>query len=546
MSLKFSKTKLITGPPQSGKTAKLCECVKECIKTTNVIIVVRNLNTDKLQLVNKLKKLINTDLFKSSAKFENNKNNSILVIQWNKTQIGRVIANVTKKFCLFTDESDDIGYKQRSVVSDLYEELKLKAIGHYEVTATPWDVLYGNEELCVDNIINVTPPSSFRGIDNYDFEEYSVSNKQDLEEYIEDYYTNKMNDEIPQSQPIIILHRDGNRQNNHTKFIRNIATDSCFNKTYTVIVEDGRGYQLFCPLFTKFEGVINIKGNNYIQDSTILNYYSNITSNNIDIQELLQWLKNLDIGISHIIIKTGNQAGRSRSYVSSDGQWHLTHQFLYNSRDVPIPDLIQSLRLSHTLGGNIRLELTAQRKVISDIKKGNEAINKALEILQNCKDSSKAKEKLLEIKWSVEEIPKANLCKSSLHKGLNKDMVKKARMSIEGKYTIIDIARTGNTKLRRGLEYLYNKLDKVASKYSKITLDVDKVNKTILLEWYKMDGDEDKSRLSETNITNKIHGAIWTPIRTTSIFEKSNKPMDNYINYYKDGNGNLRILYQKT
>ena len=464
--LDASKVKLITGPPQAGKTAMLSKYVKLCLKTTGVIIIVRNLNTDKLQLVTKLNKYIeNIYISKNIKEFENSTSKSVLIIQWNKTQITKVLKSITKNFCLFTDESDEIGYKPAGIVSDLYEELKSKSLGHYEVTATPWDVLYGNSELTVDNIITVVPPPTFRGIDDYIFEEYSATDKKQLSDYINDYYLNKVHDFFD-NQPAIILHRDGNRQKNHTEFIKWIAQDMYFNKIYTVIVEDGRGYQLFCPYLT---GKITIKNIIYQESEIIPNYFTNIDSKKLDIQELLQFLKNLDNAkLSHIIIKTGNQAGRSRSYVSQDGCWHLTHQFLYTKSDVSIPDLIQCLRLSHTLGGDNTLELTAPRKIIADIRKGNDAIKKALNIIKNPENTGTAREKLLEIKWSVTEIPKANLCKSVLHKDINRNMVKKAKCTMQAKYTVIDVSKLSNSKFRRGLEYLYNTFDKMYSSNTKI------------------------------------------------------------------------------
>ena len=535
---------LITGPPQSGKTQKLAECIKECIVTHSVVLIIRNLITDKGQLENKLKKLSNFKIHDDVVKFENYSGNSVLIIQWNKTQLTKTNNAVNRQFFLFTDESDDIGYKNPGIVSDLYEELKTKSNGHYEVTATPWDVLYGNDDLDVKNVLIVKPPENFRGIDDYVYSQYEISSKNDINDIINDYYISKAGDNFC-SQPAIILHKNGNRQSKHTDFIMWIAGHDTFKTIYTVIVEDGRGFQLYCPQLES-DGIITINGVDYKETEENSNYFNNISNKNLDIQELLQWLKTSNImGITHIIIKTGNQAGRSRSYVSADGQWHLTHQFLYNSRDIPIPDLIQGLRLSHTLGGNNTLELTAPVKTIKDIKKGNNAINKALKIITESADKSTCKKMLLAIKWNIEEIPNAKLCKSPLHKDMNKNMVKKNRSLIcTKKYTVLDLTKLNNTKLRRGIEHLYYSLDKLMEKSKKtsLTVDVKTINEKLLSKWYLS---ENKDTIT-SKLNDRVHGAIWTPIRTSNFFDDSNEPVPNFINYYTSKDGVIRIIYKKS
>lgn len=538
------KKVLITGPPQSGKTQKLAECIDSCITTHSVVLVIRNLITDKGQLENKLKKLSNFKIHDDPAKFEKYDGNSVLIIQWNKTQLTKANKSITRPFFLFTDESDDIGYKNSGIVSDLYEEFKTKSTGHYEVTATPWDVLYGNDDLDVKNVLIVKPSENFRGIDDYVFSQYEITSNNTINDIIDDYYLSKASDNFS-SQPAIILHKNGNRQAKHTDFIMWIANHSVLKTIYTVIVEDGRGFQLYCP-HLESNGIITINGADYKETEENTNYFNNISNKNLDIQELLQWLKTSNImGITHIIIKTGNQAGRSRSYVSADGQWHLTHQFLYNSRDIPIPDLIQGLRLSHTLGGNNTLELTAPVKTIKDIKKGNNAINKALKIITESTDASTCKEKLLAIKWNIEEIPNAKLCKSPLHKDMNKNMLKKNKsLVLTGKYTVLDITKLNNTKLRRGIEHLYYVLDKIMTENNtnSVNISVKNINEDFLSKWYL--SENKNTNLSKLN--DRVHGAIWTPVRTSNFFDHSNEPVPNFINYYSSNDRTIKIIYKKS
>jgi hypothetical protein len=539
------KKVLITGPPQSGKTRKLAQFITENVKTHSVVVVIRNLTTDKGQLESKLERLINVKIHTDVIKFEKQDTNSVLIIQWNKTQLTKASKIITRQFYLFTDEADDIGYKNPGIVSDLYETFKARAIGIYEVTATPWDIFYGNNDLNVENVITVKPTDNFRGIDTYKFNSYSVQTKDDLEDVIHDYYLSKINDHFT-NQPSIILHKNGNRQATHNNFILWIANNALFKSVYTVIVEDGRGFQLFCP-HLETDGVITINGIDYKENNIVSNYYDNISNKNLDIQEFLQWIKNSDIsGLSHIIIKTGNQAGRSRSYVSADGKWHLTHQFLYNSRDIPIPDLIQSLRLSHSLGGNNILELTAPVKTIKDIEKGNNAIIKALKVIKESKDSDTCKEKLSEIKWNIEEIPNAKLCKSPLHKDINKSMLRHTKSSIlKGKYTILDLTKLNNTKLRRGLEKIYCVLKKILDKKtggSVITLPVKIINEKILHKWYL----KESPGTSINKLNDRVHGAVWTPVRNSDFFDHSNNIVPNFINYYTSNQGVVTIAYKTS
>jgi hypothetical protein len=138
------------------------------------------------------------------------------------------------------------------------------------------------------------------------------------------------------------------------------------------------------------------------------------------IPQLFQWF--IDNGgskrFSHIVIKSGDFSGRSRSYVSTDGNWHLTHQYYGGSSSVP--DMIQAQRILHDRPDSIPLIEYAPSKVIDNIVKGDMMQDEQIERLTDLSYKSKIEVfthvQVSEELWNKDKIPKAPLCCGDMNK----------------------------------------------------------------------------------------------------------------------------------
>ena len=140
----------------------------------------------------------------------------------------------------------------------------------------------------------------------------------------------------------------------------------------------------------------------------------------IILPQLLQWF--IDNGgakkFSHIVIKSGDFSGRSRSYVSSDGSWHLTHQ--YYGGGSTIPDMIQAMRILHDRPDSIPLIVYAPAKVIDNLVKGDILQDEQIErlVLLNLNKHVKVRthERIAEEEWCKDKVPTGKLCCGNVNK----------------------------------------------------------------------------------------------------------------------------------
>jgi hypothetical protein len=198
----------------------------------------------------------------------------------------------------------------------------------------------------------------------------------------------------------------------------------------------------------------------------------------IIIPQLMQWF--IDNGgakkFSHIVIKSGDFSGRSRSYVSTDGNWHLTHQYYGGGSSVP--DMIQAQRLVHDRPDSIPLIEYAPSKVINNIVKGDIMQDEQIERLIDLRIKSNIEVlchvQLDEEIWTKEKIPNAALCCGNI----NKSFKIKKKNRIEGNdggweiqqykkflTNIENIINVKNTESNDGGETFMNCLKRKLNKY---------------------------------------------------------------------------------
>lgn len=123
------------------------------------------------------------------------------------------------------------------------------------------------------------------------------------------------------------------------------------------------------------------------------------------LSSFLQFMK-LDGGVEkhpHIVIFSGDLAGRGISFVSSDYKWHLTEQRLLISNSCDEPESMQKIRLQGIYDDDIPLTLYTTNAIYTDLKR---AFTRQEEILLRLKDSNELPQTM-----SIEKKTKRKMCK---------------------------------------------------------------------------------------------------------------------------------------
>lgn len=469
-----AKSTVIVGKPQAGKSYfSFGIALYNILNDRPVILVLRNFSKDAIQMLSK-SKLFSKEYseFMGNEKYnldtvllinyENvldsliGKNKKLIIIMNNSYQlrnINRLISeNNIENVCVLVDEADELGYNMNIEKNGDIKPLTYSSIEYnillnnssyiFEISATVFDILYGNKNLTNKNIVVVRPPSTYKGIrDGIQFNYISEgktdegktdeSKKYNFEDtYLElsrlPYFTNDRYSCII-NHPVIVLHKTFIWQKNHDNFMKFFMKNDILKEIWTVIIEDSRCYKIYSK---NLEGKVISIVNDKFRDVNNNGIFE-LKSNKLDIQIILQWL--LDNGgakkFGHIVIKTGRQAGRSRSYVSSNGCWHLSHEYYIPSKtNNNIADLVQSIRLCHNRPDSIPLVLYAPLKICTDLQKGDVLQEEQLERLQNMIVERNTNIQLKEEVWTKQKIPKTKICK---HK-MNKDFKPKKIIGYDG------------------------------------------------------------------------------------------------------------------
>lgn len=340
-------------------------------------------------------------------------------------------------FVLFTDEADSVGYSEMKFpdipeyhAAYEYQVLYTRASQKFEVSATVFDILVGNSNLPCHNIAVIRPPPSYKGIrDGVQFSAFAMPvehwkegtihvdpNIRFVYEELGEIkpYTEKRYNVAGFAHPVICLHKTQRTRAHHDAFLWEFQTDPTTRDLWTVVLEDGRGVKIYSKSLS-FD-TMTLSGETLV-DSTGSGLFI-FTKDNIDIQEVLQWF--YDNGgckrFHHIVIKSGDLAGRSRSYVSTNGKYHLTHQYFVPSKKDTIPNMIQACRLNHDRPDSIPLMMYAPEQVIIDLQRGalmqEEQLNRLKEVQCNSLTFDHVRQEI----WSRCKVPKARLCNSRLNR----------------------------------------------------------------------------------------------------------------------------------
>jgi hypothetical protein len=288
-------------------------------------------------------------------------------------------------FALVIDEADALGYSEPNEESNLNAAAELgylceSASNRYEISGTVMDVMVLNPELKGVDIIKIRPSRSYKSIKDVEYIAFkneigkSDGDFESSDPNMLEFYDSLKKESVFEAEkylmkvdhPNIVLHKTSDRIEHHHAFLKWMKDKDL---GWTVITE--------CSKKKEFAGLrmydsrlvgeaIIFKGKKIIADEEgIINFPESAI-----VPEVLQWM--YDNGgasfFPHVVIKSGRFSGRSRSYVSSNGEWHLTHQYYSGAKDVP--SLIQEQRLLHNRPDTIRLKCYAPAGVCKDILKG--------------------------------------------------------------------------------------------------------------------------------------------------------------------------------
>ena len=412
---------LIYGKPQSGKSTH-SERIAHIHQLLGhqVIYITRNLRTDVVKTCNTFSRISKSDdkEFRSSnpgidtkpikvigyksgcnkgkllaemkqyikpvivGQYHNSHLNTIcgLIKELNKT-------NPKTRVCIMVDEADFNSYNP-NVTTTAFNDLCSLTNHKYEITATPKDVLYGNKKLENGNIIRVTPTSTYHDLTSVKLfglpSTLNTKKKGTIYNTVEDmhkvdplinytYETLGKKHAFEEgdhglNHPIVILHKDCQLKDTHTTFCNYIASSEG-TSMWTVIKEDGDGIVMNTSrIDTDIVITDNTIHSNYIECGF---YEYDFSKSDVTIPEILQYLKdNGGVEIfSHIVIKSGRQASRGNSYVSTDGEWHLSHMFYRMPKKPSVADAIQSIsRILHDRPDNIPLEVITEEITLKEIR----------------------------------------------------------------------------------------------------------------------------------------------------------------------------------
>ena len=445
-----SKETLLYGVPQGGKSAfTFANIAIQMNMNKPCIFVVRNYVKDAIHMIEKAKRFSDMlmkngmdpfesvyagdmvckwDIDDEGVKYVKSVSNSLEIknaLFSDKKKMVIVLANVhqlsalnfilnnimSDNLMLFIDEADAIAYGLQDIPTNIeFAKLVELSSQKFEVTATPWDNLVGNNELENQNIIVLQPPPSYKGIRNVEFHDLKykigkykgniIEEDPNLIGFYDEISLTNIFDKVYQvtiPHPVIVLHKTSTATTHHDDFF------TYFRKSYkkwVVIKEDSNGLFMFSE--TCKGKTITIEKHVFIDDNKngVFNFKDHII-----IPQLMQWM--IDNGganvFSHIVIKSGRFSGRSRSYVSSDGNWHLTHQYYNGSTNVP--SLIQEMRIVHDRPDAIPLRCYAPPDVGEAIQKGAIMLDEQIDRLKN-KQRIRVKEFVENGKWNPEKIPK--------------------------------------------------------------------------------------------------------------------------------------------
>lgn len=576
------KTSLICGKPQSGKSDFIFAiALMKILSGDPAILVCRNFIQDAKHMTEKMKRFTAKHVaymknyvrgncpsleaiyagddakpFDAIQKSLVSRKKKLVVVLANGTQLKSVNKLLTAndiRPIVFIDEADAIGYAEEKDPAPAlhkaieYNNLISMSSQTVEISATVWDILAGNPNLTNINIVSIRPNINYKSCLSVQYKalQYKIkSSKEGVGLYDEDRNLHKVLLEMSitpvysksqynceSDHPVVCLMKTKYTKAHHREILHEFETNTSLNKIWSVITECDEGTTFFSD---NLRGkTITINGNTI---SDTFNSGEFIFKNKMLIMpQLLQWL--YDNGgsekFSHIMIKSGAFSGRSRSYVSTNGVWHLTHEYYKGASNVA--SLLQDQRLLHDRPDSIPLTQYAHESVIKDIKKGDMMHSEQIERLTEYPDQVLTSERIRDEVWKIGKVPKVKLCVGTVNKAF-----KPTKTSADdGGWDIVDyeaeqirtIRFEDDVEIDRGDSIRMFKDDQVTSNAPKLRKIMDEVINEVMNfgtgEWHSrsiiihsiVDNDDNGITQDEKTIQGHLRIVYQTKSKLTGVTE---------------------------
>ena len=578
-----AKELLIYGMPQAGKSAfTFANAIIQIMKGKSCIFVVRNSIQDAIHMKEKAKRF--SKLLKSyGLKSLDTMYAGDMVCQWgiedgvkylkevenhdhiqealfgNEKKLVIALANMYQlsalnylcrdrndAIVLLIDEADSVAYGTPDIPTNIeLSQLKEKVSQKIEITATPWDNLIGNENLQNQDIIILEPPRHYHSIRSsiifhelqYPIEKFKGDLIAEDANFVGFYEEMSIHPVFKkENHPIIVLHKTSTLCKHHKVFF------SYFKQNYpewVVIKEDSDNICMFTNILGKKR--VKIKHQEFKGVDGVYTF-----SNKIIVPQILQWLYDhggVDI-FPRIVIKSGHFSGRSRSYVSTNGAWHLTHQYYNGAKSTPA--LIQEMRLVHDRPDSIPLRCYAPKSVCQNIQRSAVMLDEQMDRLLSQKNGVNVCSFVREGKWNKNKLPvkKIKLTVGKANGNFKVERVEKdtgwslnlykthtikeyeAEIPEDGEFIIVDIDKfTPSSKV-------YKMLNDVMC----IIIQDDRVREDVSIDWVNKELQK-QEKYSDMTI-DCIRGNLWTNIRKNKrLARTNNKEIKQELIYWKDNSG---------
>ncbi|MEI8137766.1 MAG: hypothetical protein WCH21_10625, partial [Bacteroidota bacterium] len=456
------------------------------------VIIVRNMNSDSEQLEfrfkNKIKK-INEYLLKLNIKKKFNINiikcgdfekitasdDDLVICLANQSQTDKLYKIISKypyRYEVYIDEIDAILYSDSSTAENI-ELIKEKSFKNTGITATPLDSIFAETGLKSKNIIRLPVSQNYHGLDRVKVNLltnpiHSVNLISTYEEIIEkdknikpflEMFKILKNKNIPNICLMKFSRIIENQENVYDGIVKN------YKKDFTVLLQNGRGIKIYHHTLKNF--IINGKKIN-------INKYVNL-----QINETLQFLfDNGGINVfPRIIIISGDMAGRSVSYVSSNFIWHLTDMYYVPSKSTPANELEQNIsRLTGVYTGDARLVLHATQEVVNTTWKAHSVIKEVITRGINTPLFKNGKEECFAYTFKSIKIEKSKI-------PTGRNLVSRVAVSTKEMFSRVNGSDGGWDK--KEYEYSVAKIEKIEQVEDSINTIVDGVDINKIKKWIK-------------------------------------------------------------
>lgn len=438
--------KLIEGMVQCGKTPVICGLAVFFIQVLEipVVVLVRNFNADKQQLMRKFTDdnrfndfgievvdasdraiRVQTDLF--------DRPRLILCIE-NHTPLKRIVGLYRdQRFALIVDEADAIAYKSRTQTThEWFQQLREKALHFIAVTATVFDVLYLDHQLTNRDIVRLVPPAEYVGFGSGKLHfmplsepfQFNVSPDGSLPSDLEQFYLHEIlgSDPYPNAieegadqpramHPVICLQRIGTQIKDQLNVLNALGKHAVLGQKLVLIAYNGDGVYTYCPHGELPTQIGDAAGTLYDGHRRNKRLRSETASVPVDVQimcyrtnqisVLLQYYRDNQAQhqVTHIVVIAGKLADRSLNFSSSDYRWHLTHEICLPGKGATVVDIEQWCgRLCRITSDNLHAYLYMTPEDLNDLRRGSRLQDNAL-------TEANAQPETVRMKDFVEQVP---------------------------------------------------------------------------------------------------------------------------------------------